>query len=111
MVVNNGVLFWVLIIIRHVCLGYPKRDLNFDSHTYHIIPKTLFYKHLGVFKIQDFGCTGYVVSGVGCVGFFVVSDQRLRVYDGVLSLHHIPDSREDQGLRYYKGSMIYKGYY
>ena len=48
---------------------------------------------------------------MGCVGFFVVSDQRLRVYDGVLSLHHIPDSREDQGLRYYKGSMIYKGYY
>ena len=26
--------FWVPIIIRHLYLGYPKRDPNFDNHPY-----------------------------------------------------------------------------
>ena len=31
-VVNIRVLFWVLIIIRHLLFRVPKRDLNFDNY-------------------------------------------------------------------------------
>ena len=33
-VVNFGVPFWVLIIIRHLIFRVPKRDHNFDNHPY-----------------------------------------------------------------------------
>ena len=33
-VVNIRVPFWVPIKVRHLYLGYPKRDLNFDNYPY-----------------------------------------------------------------------------